>query len=122
MVWVARALCVSPEGLVFTPGTAAFRDHLGHRYADVDLTEFAVRNMGYVLLVLLPDEAARVRCRPELLTPTAVRVTCRELHDRQIRSVTIECVPEGCGPQQWPNYRALIRRLRMSRVRSIEQR
>ena len=121
MVWVARRLCVSPEGRVFTPGTAVFHRHLGYDRPDFDLTDYAVRNMGFVLLVLLPAHAARVRCRPPLLTTRAVHTACRELRNRAVRSVAVDCVPDGSIPEKWSNYRALLRRLGMSRVREVVQ-
>ena len=122
MVWVARTLCVSPEGRVFTPGTASFHGRVGYRDPDFDLADYAVRNMGFVLLVLLPTHAARVRCRPKLLTPTAVRRICRELRYREVSGVEIDCVGDGTTPANWSNYRALLRRLRMSSLQQVVER
>ena len=121
MVWAARRLCVSPEGRVFTAGTTAFCSFVGYTDPDFDLTDYAVRNVGFVLLVLLPAHAAHVRCRPRLLTAVAVRVTCRELRNRGVGGVEIASVRDGSAPEKWSNYRALLRRLGMSNVRQVQE-
>ena len=119
MVWVARRLCISPDGRVFAPGAAMFCKLVGYENPDFDLVDYAVRNMGFVLLVALPVHSARLRCRPRLLTAATVRASCRELRQRNITAVELSCVRDGTLPAQWPNYRALLRRLRMSRVREV---
>ena len=119
MVWVARRLCISPDGRVLAPGSAELCSLLGYREPDFDLLDYGVRNMGMVTVVLLPTGTARIRCRPRLLSVAAVRALCRELRDRRVSGAELSWVEDGTSPASWPNCRALRRRLRMSGVRRL---
>lgn len=116
---MARGLCVSPEGGLFAAGTAAFHRHLAYDSPDFDLTDYAVRNMGYILLVFLPHKDANVRCRPRLLTVAAVRRSCQETRQRNVAAVRLDCVHDLSPPAHWANYRAFVRRLGMSHVKQV---
>jgi hypothetical protein len=119
MTGIIKTLCISPEGFLFAPDMPAFCRHVGYVDADFDLTDYAVRNMGFVLLLIRPDKDASVRCRPRLLTVPCVHRTCRELRQRGIVIVRLNCVQDGTDPAHWPNYRAFLVRLGMSNVREV---
>ena len=114
MASVARAICVSPDGQLFVPGTPSFSRHIGYMLPDFDVTGYAVRNMGFILLTFSTSNGADVRCRPRLLTVPAVSSACRELRRRDVLVVQLECAEDGTDPEHWPNYRALLARLGMS--------
>src|SRR5918997_3817222 len=105
MVWLARRLCISPEGRAFSPGARSFYRHVGYDSPDFDLADYAVRNMGYVSLGLLGSSMARLRCRPQLLTAATIRKACRELREKDVDAVQMSCVEDGTAPGDWSNYR-----------------
>ena len=119
MTGIIRTLCISPEGALFAPDMPAFCRYVGYEDADFDLTDYAVRNMGFVLLLIRSHKDACVRCRPRLLTVPCVHRTCRELRQRGIVIVRLNCVQDGTDPAHWSNYRAFLVRLGMSHVRTV---